>query len=153
MAHHGQSSSRARRAPVLLAVLVLALTACGATSARSNSSATASSQCTTIPNQPPADPDGVLASLPAQYRSNYNGYTGTIHKSAWANWTPRHPAPWRVGVSFSQISPLDVTQQLQQFNSPVQQGADLIIYEPLAPAPFAPAVDEAAKARLAGWAR
>ena len=116
MAHHGQSSSRARRAPVLLAVLV-------------------------------------LASLPAQYRSSHNGYTGTIHKSAWANWTTRHPAPWKVGVSFSQISPLDVTQQLQQFNSPVQPGVDLIIYEPFAPASFAPAVDEAAKARLAGWAR
>lgn len=177
MAHHGHSSSRALRGPGLLAVLVLALTACGGTSAQSNSSATASSQCTTIPNQPPADPDGVLASLPAQYRSNYNGYTGTIHRSAWASWAPRHPAPWKVGVSFSQIlnpfqaetlsgiqndlkrdpqigsviteiSPLDVTQQLQQFNSLVQQGVDLIIYEPLAPAPFAPAVDEAAKAGI-----
>lgn len=71
--------------------------------------------------------------------------------SAWANWTPRHPPAWKVEVSFSQISPLDVTQQLQRFNSLVQQGVDLITYEPLAPAPFAPAVDEAAKAGIPSW--
>ena len=51
-----------------------------------------------MPTKAPQDPDGVLASLPKDVQANYNLYGTPVLASAWANWKPKHPAPYKVGI-------------------------------------------------------
>src|SRR5215469_7360944 len=81
--------------------LALGAAACAETasspSAAGNSSGTAS--CGAIPTKPPADPDGVLAKLPASVQPGYNLYPDPVYASAWVHWKPTHPGPYTIALS------------------------------------------------------
>lgn len=171
---------RRSAAGVAVGLLALGLAACGDTKntdTSGDSTAAAAGQCGTIPQQLAKDPDGVLAALGADYLKAYNGYNGTVYKSAWSDWQPAKSSGLTVGVVLSQFSnpwqkgvydaltaglaklpqvgkvvPLvssdNVTDQLQQFRSLVAQKVDFIIYQPLSPDAFVAAADDAAKAGI-----
>lgn len=156
-----------------IAVLALALTACGSTS--NGAGTTQTGACGTVPTRLPADPDGVFAKLPAALQAGYNGYSTPVHASPWTDWKP--PAGGAV-IGISWTAPVndyaadtlnsikaalssfpgvknvivlaganqgDVTAQLQQFQSLVQQRVNLIIAASGTGGPFVSAVDGAAK--------
>src|SRR3954447_7278971 len=85
------------------AVTTLVLTACGSgasggTAAGASGSSAAAGKCGSVPNVAPKDPQNVLAGLPHDVSAAYNGYTGEVLPSAWADWKPSHPAPYRVAI-------------------------------------------------------
>jgi ribose transport system substrate-binding protein len=145
-----------------------------AASAKAVDPAIPESGCGAVPRPLPDDPDGVLASLPAQYKKQYAGYVPTVHKSPWGNFKPKHGPPYKVTLSFAQVtgptqlgmyegmkkafdsnpdikfsavttgSQLNIPQQLQQFGSQLDSKPDIMIVEPLTDA-FGPLTDKAAK--------
>ena len=105
----------------------------------------------------PPSTGNLLASLPASVRSLYVGYGSPVLKSVWSNWKPktsklvigvsfsaldnpfatelyglinselrRTPGVKKV-ISFAASSPTDVTGQIQQYTSLVQQHVNLIV--------------------------
>jgi ribose transport system substrate-binding protein len=110
---------RPMRALGALAVLSCVLTACGSSSSSSStasggsaattsataasaSSSTSSSGVACVPPVPsslPKDPDGVAASLTGAAKAAMGGYPGTVYKSPWANFKPKHGPPWKIGMS------------------------------------------------------
>ena len=166
------------------AVTTLVLTACGSgasggTAAGASGSSAAAAECGSVPDVAPKDPQNVLAGLPQDVSAAYNGYTGEVLPSAWADWKPSHPAPYKVAILsdppvnafqttlfesmtsalqksgdiqvVANVSPQaqnDVPGDLQLFNQLVADKPDLIIAEPLAPAPFVDAIDAAGKAGI-----
>ena len=47
----------------------------------------------------PKDPDGVAATLTGAAKAAMGGYPGTVYKSPWANFKPKHGPPWVIGMS------------------------------------------------------
>jgi ribose transport system substrate-binding protein len=124
------------------------------------------------------DPDGAVANLPARWQLNYSGYTGTVFTSRWANWKPAGGGPYTIGISLSALSdpyqtellnglkqffadlpgvtnvvPMvtssnSVSAQVAQFKSLIAQHVSMIVYEPLSPAAFVSAADQAAAAGI-----
>lgn len=124
------------------------------------------------------DQTGVIKGLGGDYSANYNGFDLPLAKSAWANWKPSKTSGFTVGVAFGPLSNgnntllynnlvdalkktpgvskvipytttgTDVSEQLQKYQSLVQQKVDLIVYEPLASEAFVSQVQEAAKAGI-----
>jgi len=169
-----------RSSAAAVALLCLALAACGKSTSSGGGTQTAAALppgCGTVPQKGVNDPDGVIAKLGAAYTTAYNGYAATVHASPWATWKPKGSGPYTIGISVSQLSnpwqatlfntvkdgiaklpnvgkviPLvstfQVSNQLQQFRSLIAQKVDLIVYEPLAPDAFVPAVTEATKAGI-----
>ena len=157
------------------------LVACGSSDSDSGSGGGKSasleipkSGCGAVATPPAKDPDGVLASLPASTQAQYAGYTSPVNKNIWADFKPNHPPPYKVGVSFAQLSnetqsgiynsikkdleadpdikvtavttgdQLNIPQQIQQFNSLIAEKPDVLIIEPLTDA-FGPSADKAGK--------
>ncbi|MBO0682111.1 MAG: substrate-binding domain-containing protein [Candidatus Dormibacteraeota bacterium] len=166
--------SARRWAGALIVIATLLVAACGGSAAPATSSASGS--CGSVPTIAPKDPDGVLSALPANVRAWYNGYEVPVYKSQWADWKPKHPAPYTVGLAFGPIinpfqtaiyngiqaslkkSPMvgkvialaapggsNIAQEVQNYNSLVQQGVDLIIAEPTSTASLADPIQAAAK--------
>jgi ribose transport system substrate-binding protein len=52
-----------------------------------------------VPSSLPKDPDGVAASLTGAAKDAMGGYPGTVYKSPWANFKPKHGPPWKIGMS------------------------------------------------------
>jgi ribose transport system substrate-binding protein len=125
----------------------------------------------------PADPQGLLASLPARIRAGYDGLPVTIQPSPWAHWKPKHAAPYKVGIEFpntetpfgaefvSRVQQLghqdknisqvivrvannSVTTQVQQLNELVRDRVDIIIGGSLSLQATAPIVAAAEKAGI-----
>ena len=113
---------RPLRALGALVVVSFVLTACGSSSssssATSSSAAATSSSATTaanasassasgttpacvppVPSSLPNDPDGVAASLTGAAKAAMGGYPGTVYKSPWADFKPKHGPPWKIGMS------------------------------------------------------
>ena len=175
-----------------LAVMV-GVAACGSSSSSSSAtsasasnaaatSGTASSQaaagsCGTIPQQMPADPDGVLAKLPASVQGAYNLYPQAVHASAWSQWKPRHGPPYTVyfspgntdtpfiqemlatfnslkanssviGKVITQDSGNQLQTQIQQLQQAIREKVDLIITLPLSPVAEATVLEAAGKAGI-----
>ncbi len=108
-----------------LAVAAAAMALIGAGCAKSSNTATTgggakvpsfaqnfkapASGCGSYVVKPPADPDGVIASLDAEHRAALGGYadypgsTIKVIKSHWASWKPSHPGPYTVAVSWGQL--------------------------------------------------
>jgi len=97
--------------------VVLVLGACGSSDTSSTGSATGASggaqttasggstttasapageECGTVPEIPPKDPDGIIASLGEEQQEAANGFPVEITKSAWADFQGK-PKPWKVG--------------------------------------------------------
>ena len=124
----------------------------------------------------PPSTGNLLASLPASVRSLYVGYGSPVLKSVWSNWKPktsklvigvsfsaltnpfaselydlinselrRTPGVKKV-ISFAAASPTDVTGQIQQYTSLVQQHVNLIVL--LGSEAFLPAIQQATKAGI-----
>lgn len=175
--------TRTRVAAVACSTLLLAATAACAAKSSSTSSAggtsasgsSAGGSCGTIPTKAYSDPDGVVASLPSDIKSAYDGYTTTVYKSVWANWKPKHTGTYTVGISVSALSnPYQIaiynllksdlaaagikvvalvstnsaTDQIQQFEQLIEEKVDLIVYQPLSPTAFGTVVDQATAAGI-----
>lgn len=78
--------------------LALSLAACGSSESGTANAGSADADCVNVPTVAPKDPDGVVAKLPADVATAYNGYPVEVTASAWADWKPSHPGPYEVGV-------------------------------------------------------
>jgi ABC-type sugar transport system substrate-binding protein len=172
---------RAVKRGVIAALAVtagLGLAACSSDSHNSPSSttsATATSDCGTIPTTLPSDPDGVLAALPASISSLYNGYPVAVYKSAFASWKPKSSSNKTIGFLLSEtnngyqlalqailegmlksagytvdlvVSSDTVTDQVADFNQMVEKKVAAIVYEPLSSSAFTTAVQNAETAGI-----
>jgi ribose transport system substrate-binding protein len=196
-----------KRVLMLVAALagVLALAACGSSSSSSSASSSASSSgsssasssapaaaattsssatsvaaagsCGSIPQQMPADPDGVLAKLPASTQAAYDLFPQAVHASAWSHWKPTHKAPYTlyfspgntstpfiqdllaqfkvlkaksgvIGKIITQDANNNVQTQIQQIQQAIQQKVDIMVVLPLSPAADAPVLEAAGKAGI-----
>lgn len=175
-------------------VSALAVAACGSSSSSSSSvgantgaaapaAATSSSKttaaaasCGAIPTRMPADPNGVLANLPASVRAGYDLYPQAVHASAWSNWKPKHAPPYtlyfspgntvtpfvqdainefnvlkRSGVInkvIVQDSNNSVQTQIQQLEQAIREHVDIMVVLPLSAAGVRPVLESAGKAGI-----
>ncbi|MBS1677080.1 MAG: substrate-binding domain-containing protein [Actinobacteria bacterium] len=134
--------------------------------------------CGTIPTRAPADPDNVLAEFPQSVQAAYNLYSGPISTSAWGDWKPSHPGPYKVFLSMGNIggdgfsdlfipglekvadessligsveaesAHYEVQTQIQQVQKAIRDQADLIVFFPLNPSADAAVMEEAGKAGI-----
>jgi ribose transport system substrate-binding protein len=142
-------------------------------------SAAAPSCVPPTPSKLPKDPNGVAATLTGAAKAALGGYPGTVYKSPWANFKPKHGPPWKIGMSNNEgnlnaqdvaaglkaesklnpgkvssivtttpATPNDVTAQIQQMRSLVQQHVDLIISTLGSPTALNAVIDQAAKANI-----
>jgi ribose transport system substrate-binding protein len=88
-----------------LAVASLAVVAVVGTSTASVGSHARKSSCVPpVPKDLPKDPNKVLSGLNRLARTALGGYAGTIYKSPWAGFKPKHGPPWKIGFSNNQVS-------------------------------------------------
>lgn len=177
-----------------VAALALTLTACGGAGGDASPATTAGAGtdvawmrgfqapaqgCGSFEAPMPADPDGALASLDRDHQAayagltNYEGNLTQIHRSAWADWAPSHPGPFKVGASWSGLfndyqrqiydslqerfkkagydtdfkttgDALDVPAQLRQFDQVLAGKPDVIILQAATPDAFNRGIDRAA---------
>ena len=171
------------RSPIyalVLVVLAFALAACGAdssgdkkgASSKSVDPALPASGCGSVDLPKPKDPDGIVAALPEKFQTYYAGYPDEVTKSVWSDFKPDHPPPYRVAVSFAQLTTdaqvkmfdslkkeltsnpdieldalstgqdVNLVTQLQQAQTLLNRKPDLLIVEPIAEA-FDDIVDKA----------
>jgi ribose transport system substrate-binding protein len=127
----------------------------------------------------PKDAQKALSGATATARSYYNGWPFPLQKSALGNWKPKGKAPYTVGILFDGLSnpfqayvfnlmqkflnrsPMidkvigvvseagNPTKEVQNYQSLVQQGADLIIVQPSSAPAFLPVVKDALKQGVA----
>jgi ribose transport system substrate-binding protein len=119
MASTGASLHRRTLAGLAAAACAVAVGGCAGHSTSSPTSSTAasvlngfhvpSSGCGSFSARMPADPQGLIASLDAQHRVAYPGYSAydptavRVVKSAWSNWKPDHPPPYSIAISWSAL--------------------------------------------------
>jgi ribose transport system substrate-binding protein len=141
-------------------------------SASSTSSSSAlSGSCGTIPNITYNDQSGLVSSL-GSYAANYNGFDGTIYKSPWSTWkgltgnvkvgilidglsNPFQPELESslqsdlkaLGYSTVALAPssASVTDQLQGYQTLLNDGVNLIIAQVQSPTAYNTLIDKAAK--------
>jgi ribose transport system substrate-binding protein len=125
------------------------------------------------PTALPRDPDGVAATLDGAAKGALAGYPGDVYKSPWGRFKPKGEPPWKVGFSNNQASlygtgvlngikkqqsdkvseivaltpakPNDVTTQIQQMRSLLQQNVDIIFALLSSPTALNAVIDQAAK--------
>jgi ribose transport system substrate-binding protein len=149
------------------------------TAGSSSASAAQTGNASCIPTAPtslPKDPDGIAATLDGAAKSAIAGYPGTVYKSPWSGFKPKHGPPWKIGFSNNQASlygtgvlnglkqaqaqnpgkvkdivaltpakPNDVTAQIQQMRSLLQQNVDVIYALLSSPTALNSVIDQAAK--------
>jgi ribose transport system substrate-binding protein len=144
-------------------------------SASSSSSASAlSGSCGTIPNIAYNDQSGLVSSL-GSYAANYDGFDGTIYKSPWSAWKGASgnvkagilidglDNPYQSALESSLESGLkafgystialapsaaSVTDQLQGYQTLLNDGVNLIIAQVQSPTAYNSLIDKAAKAGI-----
>jgi ribose transport system substrate-binding protein len=139
----GGRTGRARltAASAGIAVLALGLSACGsdtpATSASANGTPAAvpaaAGACGSVPQIAPKDPQNVLAGLPADVTAAYNGYPTEVLPSAWANWKPSHPGPYKVAILWQPVVSSFVTATLDALTKELQASGKVDIIASVAP--------------------
>jgi ribose transport system substrate-binding protein len=145
-------------------------------SAKTTRASAAAAGCGSVPNMGYKDLSGVLKTLPASVRANFNGYPSPIYKSAYAHIKPKkgkitvgmaveapinpdnvafvnqiQGALHRKGIKNIKLlttTPTGLTQQLSQVNSLIDQHVSYLIVEPIASAPFVPLAQRAEKAGI-----
>jgi len=135
------------------------------------SSSALSGSCGTIPNIPYTDQSGLVSSL-GSYAANYNGFDGTIYKSPWSTWkgltgnvkvgilidgltNPFQPELESSlesdlkadGYSTVALAPssASVTDQLQGYQTLLNDGVNMIIAQVQSPTAYNTLIDKAAK--------
>jgi ribose transport system substrate-binding protein len=167
------------------ALLLTAATACSSSSSSSSSSTASSASsststsstsalsgsCGTIPNIPYNDQSGLVSSL-GSYAANYDGFDGTIYKSAWSTWKGVTGSvkvgilidgldnPYQTALEGSLESGLkafgystialapsasSVTNQLQGYQTLLNDGVNMIIAQVQSPTAYNSLIDKAAK--------
>jgi ribose transport system substrate-binding protein len=149
--------------------------AAASSSAKATSSASAlSGSCGTIPNIAYNDQSGLVSSL-GSYAANYDGFDGTIYKSPWSTWkgmtgnvkigilidgltNPFQPelensleADLKAdGYSTIALAPssASVTDQLQGYQTLLNDGVNLIIAQVQSPTAYNSLIDKAAKSGI-----
>jgi ribose transport system substrate-binding protein len=144
-------------------------------SASSSSSASAlSGSCGTIPNVAYNDQSGLVSSL-GSYAANYDGFDGTIYKSPWSTWKGASgnvkvgiligglDNPYQSALESSLESGLkafgystialapsaaSVTDQLQGYQTLLNDGVNMIIAQVQSPTAYNSLIDKAAKAGI-----
>ena len=144
-------------------------------SASSSSSASAlSGSCGTIPNIAYNDQSGLVSSL-GSYAANYDGFDGTIYKSPWSTWKGASgnvkvgilidglDNPYQSALESSLESGLkafgystialapsaaSVTDQLQGYQTLLNDGVNLIVAQVQSPTAYNSLIDKAAKAGI-----
>src|SRR4051812_11831675 len=175
---------RSKISCLLLLAACVGLTACGAGDSGGTDAAntatvkTLSSGCGSAKLPAAKDPDGVLAALPASYRTEYAGYPTAVRKSPWSTWKPSHGPPYKVAVSWGPMvndfqikgyqqvvqqlksnpdisvigttlgNSVAMTEQLQQVETLLREKPDILIFEPLQPTAAVSVVERAAKASI-----
>src|SRR6516164_2747538 len=136
-----------------------------------SASAAANSTCGTIPNIGYTDQSGLVAGL-GSYAANYNGFNGTIYKSAWSTWKGKTSGvkigilidgltnPFQpvlesslesdlkaFGYSTVALAPSSssVTNQLQGYQTLLNDHVNMIIAEAQSPTAYNSLIDKAAK--------
>jgi len=145
------------------------------TSASSSSSASAlSGSCGTIPNISYNDQSGLVSAL-GSYAANYDGFDGTIYKSPWSTWKGLSGSV-KVGILIDGLangfqtelesslesdlkalgdssialapSSASVTDQLQGYQTLLNDGVNMIIAQVQSPTAYNSLIDKAAKAGI-----
>ena len=136
-----------------------------------SASAAANSTCGTIPNIGYTDQSGLVAGL-GSYAANYNGFNGTIYKSAWSTWKGKTSGvkigilidgltnPFQpvlesslesdlkaLGYSTVALAPSSssVTNQLQGYQTLLNDHVDMILAQVQSPTAYNSLIDKAAK--------
>src|SRR4051794_18882334 len=136
---------RALRRPGRMHVTVLAgtaamlvLSACASSGSTGSSvnavgSPAAAGACGSVPSQAPQDPQNVLAKLPKEVAAAYNGYTAPVLPSAWANWKPSHPAPYKVAILSDPPVNAFQTTLFDSIKSTLQKSGDIQVVASVSP--------------------
>jgi len=138
--------------------------------ASSTASAAAAGTCGSIPNIPYTDQSGLVSSL-GSYAANYDGFDGTIYKSTWSGWkgltgnvkvgilidgltNPFQPELESslesdlkaLGYSTVALAPssASVTDQLQGYQTLLNDGVNMIIAQVQSPTAYNTLIDKAA---------
>ena len=143
-------------------------------SSSGSQSASAGGDCGTVPTQAAKDSAGIIKGLGEAHVAAYNGWGGEIEASPWADFKPKGEPPYTVGVSLEEVvNPFQATflkaitaelkkdpdvgevivktgdeavpTQIKQYQSIVDEGADIVLIQPRAPQPFVAPIDAAAK--------
>ena len=136
-----------------------------------SASAAANSTCGTIPNIGYTDQSGLVAGL-GSYAASYNGFNGTIYKSAWSTWKGKTSGvkigilidgltnPFQpvlesslesdlkaFGYSTVALAPSSssVTNQLQGYQTLLNDHVDMILAQVQSPTAYNSLIDKAAK--------
>ena len=163
----------------LVLVLAVAVAAALSTAAPGSSATTAAAACGTLPKVAPKDPQGAIKTTTAKVKTYYNGWPFQLYKSQLANWKPKGKGPYTVGILFDGLSnpfqayvfnslqkflnrspavdkvigvvaePGNPTKEVQNYQSLVQQGADVIILQASSAPAFLPVVKDALKQGVA----
>jgi ribose transport system substrate-binding protein len=142
-----------------------------ASASSSSSAAALSGSCGTIPNIAYNDQSGLVSSL-GSYAQNYDGFDGTIYKSPWSTWkgasgnvkvgilTDGLDNPYQTaledslesnlkafGYSYVALAPsaASVTDQLQGYQTLLNDGVTMIIAQVQSPTAYNSLIDKAAK--------
>ena len=164
---------------LVLAVAVAAALGTASTGSSATGSTAAAAACGTLPKVAPNDPQKALTGTTVKVKTYYNGWPFQLYKSQLANWKPKGKGPYTVGILFDGLSnPFQAyvfnslqkflnrspavdkvigvvseagnpTKEVQNYQSLVQQGADLIIVQPSSAPAFLPVVKDALKQGVA----
>ena len=164
---------------LVLAVAIAAALGTASTGSSATESTAAAAACGTLPKVAPNDPQKALTGTTVKVKTYYNGWPFQLYKSQLANWKPKGKGPYTVGILFDGLSnPFQAyvfnslqkflnrspavdkvigvvseagtpTKEVQNYQSLVQQGADLIIVQPSSAPAFLPVVKDALKQGVA----
>ena len=164
---------------LVLAVAIAAALGTASTGSSATESKAAAAACGTLPKVAPNDPQKALTGTTVKVKTYYNGWPFQLYKSQLANWKPKGKGPYTVGILFDGLSnPFQAyvfnslqkflnrspavdkvigvvseagnpTKEVQNYQSLVQQGADLIIVQPSSAPAFLPVVKDALKQGVA----
>ena len=164
---------------LVLAVAIAAALGTASTGSSASGAKAAAAACGALPRVAPTDPQGALKTTTSTVKSYYNGWPFPLKKSQLANWKPKGNGPYTVGILFDGLSnPFQAyvfnslqkflnrsraidkviavvseagnpTKEVQNYQSLVQQGADLIIVQPSSAPAMLPVVRDALKQGVA----
>jgi ribose transport system substrate-binding protein len=115
------------------AVLAVSLAACGSSEATTAGGGSVDADCMAVPTIAPKDPQGVVAQLPDDVAAGYNGYPVEVLPSAWSDWKPSHPGPYRVGVIWQPPVNPTIVQMHDHMITELQASGEVEIIADVAP--------------------
>ncbi len=108
--------ARSRRAVAALGTAAIVATALARGAGAAPQPAAVPACIPSPPSSLPNDPDRVAASLTGAAKAALAGYPGTVYRTPWDRFRPRHGPPWRIGMSNSagNVNAEDIALGLEQ---------------------------------------